>query len=90
MQQRLQTTPERNASISSKAFNEIIANREKDAPGLASLEGARTVIGALRKFLNVLLVGFWHFLLLHLELLLGLLGYDDWVLGLRSCMMQCA
>ena len=70
-----------------KHFNEIIANREKDAPGLASLEGARTVIGALRKFLNVLLVGFWHFLRLHLELLLG---YDDWVLGLRSCMMQCA
>ena len=69
-----------------KTFNEIIANREKNAPGLASLEGARTVIGALRKFLNVLLVGFWHFLRLHLELLLG---YDDWVLGLRSCMMQC-
>jgi hypothetical protein len=45
------------------------------------------VIGALRKFLNVLLVGFWHFLLLHLELLLWVLGYDDWVLGLRSCMM---
>ena len=89
MQQRLQTTPERNTSISSKAFNEIIANREKDAPGLASLEGAWTVIGALRKFFNVLLVGFWHFLRLYLELLLGLLGYDDWVLGLRSCMMQC-
>jgi hypothetical protein len=48
------------------------------------------VIGALRKFLNVLLVGFGHFLRLHLELLLGLLGYDDWVLGLRSCMMQYA
>ena len=47
------------------------------------------MIGALRKFLNVLLVGFWHFLRLHLALLLGLLGYDDWVLGLRSCMMQC-
>ena len=60
----------------------------KNAPGLASLEGARTVIGALRKFLNVLLVGFWHFLQLHLELLLGLLGYDDWVLGLQSCMMH--
>ena len=28
-----------------------------------------------------------HFLLLHLELLLWLLGYDDWVLGLRSYMM---
>ena len=54
------------------------------------LSGARTVIGALRKFLNVLLVGFGHFLRLHLELLLGLLSYDDWVLGLRSYMMQCA
>ena len=60
---------------------------EKMHPGLASLEGARAVIGALRKFLNVLLVGFGHFLRLHLELLLGLLGYDDWVLGLRSYMM---
>ena len=62
---------------------------EKNALGLASLEGARAVIGALRKFFNVLLGGFWHFLRLHLELLLGLLGYDDRVLGLRSCMMQC-
>jgi hypothetical protein len=35
------------------------------------------VIGALQKFLNVLLVYFGHFLQLHLELLLGLLGYDD-------------
>ena len=42
------------------------------------------MIGALRKFLNVLPFGFRHFLLLHLELLLGLLGNDDWVLGLRS------
>jgi hypothetical protein len=57
--------------------------------GLASLEGARTVIGALRKFLNVLLVCFGHFLRLHLELLLGLLGYDDRALGLRSYMMRC-
>jgi hypothetical protein len=32
------------------------------------------VIGALRKLLNVLLVGFGHLLRLHLELLLG---YDD-------------
>jgi hypothetical protein len=60
----------------------------ENAPGLASLEGARAVIGALRKFLNVLLVCFGHLLRLHLELLLGLLGYDDWAFGLRSCMMQ--
>jgi hypothetical protein len=46
------------------------------------------MIGALWKFLNVLLVGFGHLLRLHLELLLGLLGYDDWILGLRSCTMQ--
>ena len=46
------------------------------------------MIGALRKFLNVLLVCFGHFLRLHLELLLGLLGYDDRALGLRSCMMH--
>jgi hypothetical protein len=32
--------------------------------------------GALRKFLTVFLVCFSHFLRLHLELLLGLLGYD--------------
>ena len=89
MQQRLQTTPEPNASIKVK---HLINNCKpgENALGLASLEGARTVIGALRKFLNVLLVGFGHFLRLHLELLLGLLGYDDWVLGLRSYMMQCA
>ena len=81
MQQWLQTTPEHNASIKVKY---LINNRKpgENAPGLASLEGARTMIGALRKFLNVLLVGFWHFLRLHLELLLRLLGYDDWVLGL--------
>jgi hypothetical protein len=46
------------------------------------------MIRALWKFLNVLLVGFGHLLRLHLELLLGLLGYDDWILGLRSCTMQ--
>jgi hypothetical protein len=45
------------------------------------------VIGALWKFLNVLLVYFGDLLRLHLELLLWLLGYDDWALGLRSCMM---
>ena len=46
------------------------------------------MIGALWKFLNVLLVGFGHFLRLHLELLLGLLEYDDQTLGLRSYMMH--
>ena len=86
MQQQLQTTPERNASIKVKHLINNCKSGE-NAPGLASLEGARAVIGALWKFLNVLLVGFGHFLRLHLELLLG---YDDWVLGLRSCMMQCA
>jgi hypothetical protein len=35
------------------------------------------VIGTLRKFLNVFLVCFGHLLRLHLDLLLGLLGYDD-------------
>jgi hypothetical protein len=40
------------------------------------------VIGTLRKFFNVLPVCFGHFSMLHLELLLGLLGYDDWALGL--------
>ena len=67
-----------------KYLIKLLQTGRKNAPGLASLEGARTVIGALRKFLNVLLVGFGHFLRLHLELLLGLLGYDDWVLSLRS------
>jgi hypothetical protein len=35
------------------------------------------MIRALRKFLNVLLVGLGHLLWLHLELLFRLLGYDD-------------
>jgi hypothetical protein len=49
----------------------------ENAPGLVSLEGTWAVIGALQKFLNVLLVCFGHFLRLHLELLLGLLGHGD-------------
>jgi hypothetical protein len=49
----------------------------ENALGLASLEGTQAVIGALWKLLNVLLVGFGHLLRPHLELLLGLLGYDD-------------
>jgi hypothetical protein len=44
------------------------------------------VIGALRKLLNVLLVGLGHLLWLHLKLLFRLLGYDDWILCLRSWM----
>jgi hypothetical protein len=88
MQQRLQTTPECNASIKVKALIKYLQTEGENAPGLASLEGTRAVIGALRKLLNVLLVSFGHFLRLHLELLLGLLGYDDWILCLRSCMMQ--
>ena len=46
MQQRLQTTPELNASIKGK---HLINNCKpgENAPGLASLEGARAVIGAL-------------------------------------------
>jgi hypothetical protein len=35
------------------------------------------VIGALQKFLNVLLVGLGHLLWLHLELLFRFLRYDD-------------
>jgi hypothetical protein len=35
------------------------------------------VIEALRKLLNILLVGLGHLLWLHLELLVRLLGYDD-------------
>jgi hypothetical protein len=49
----------------------------ENTPGLASLEGARAVIGVLRMFLNILLVCFRHLLRLHLELLLRLLEYDD-------------
>jgi hypothetical protein len=35
------------------------------------------MIMALRKFLNVLLIGLGHLLRLHLGLLFRLLGYDD-------------
>jgi hypothetical protein len=38
------------------------------------------MIGALQKFLNVLLVGLEHLLWLHLELLFQLHGCDDWIL----------
>jgi hypothetical protein len=81
MQQRLQTTSERNTSIKVKHY------RGRNAPGLASLVGTQAVIRALRKFLNVLAVGFGHLLRLHLELLFWLLRYYDWILCLRSYMM---
>jgi hypothetical protein len=42
------------------------------------------VIRALRKLLNVLLIDLGHLLWLHLELLFWLLGYNDWILYLRS------
>jgi hypothetical protein len=87
MQQRLQTTPKRNASIS-KTINKIFANRERNAPGLVSLERARTVVWALWKILTDLLVGFGHLLLLHLRLLFGILWNCYWGHFLRSCMMQ--
>jgi hypothetical protein len=38
------------------------------------------MIRALRKFLNVLLVGLGNLLWLHLELLFRFLGYEDWIL----------
>jgi hypothetical protein len=72
----------------SKAFNKIFANRERNAPGLASLERARTVVWALWKILTDLLVGFGHLLLLHLGLLFRLLGNCYRGHFLRSCMMQ--
>ena len=85
MQQRLQTTPERNASIKVKHLINNCKPGRKMLRGLPLSKELGRVIGARRKFLNVLLVYFGHFLRLHLEMLLG---YDDWALGLRSCMMQ--
>jgi hypothetical protein len=46
------------------------------------------MIGALRKILTDLLVGFGHLLLLHLGLLFWLLGNCYRNSFLRSCMMQ--
>jgi hypothetical protein len=46
------------------------------------------MIGALRKILTDLLVGFGHLLLLHLGLLFRLLGNCYQNPFLRSCMMQ--
>jgi hypothetical protein len=43
--------------------------REKNAPGLASFERARPMIGALPKILTDLLVCLGHILFLHLGLL---------------------
>jgi hypothetical protein len=61
--------------------------REKNASGLASLERARTMIGALRKILIDLLVCLGHLLLLHLGLLFWLLENCYRNSFLRSCMM---
>jgi hypothetical protein len=66
----------------SKALMNNCKPGERNALGLASLEGAWTVIGALQKFFNVLLVCFGHLLRLHLGLLLWLLRYYDLTLGL--------
>jgi hypothetical protein len=71
----------------SKTVNKIFANRERNSPGLASLERARTVVWALRKILTDL-VSFGHLLLLHLRLLFRILGNCYRSHFLRSCMMQ--
>jgi hypothetical protein len=53
----------------SKVNNNLFANRGRNAPGLASFKGARTVVGALRKIFTDLLFGFGQLLLWHLGLL---------------------
>jgi hypothetical protein len=58
----------------SKAFNKIFANRERNAPGLASLKRAWMVVRALWKIFTDLLFGFSRLLLLHLGLLFWVLG----------------
>jgi hypothetical protein len=58
----------------------------KNAPGLASLERAWTVVWALWKILTDLLIGFGHLLLL--GLLFRLLGNCYWSYFLRSYIMQ--
>jgi hypothetical protein len=87
MQQRLQPTPKRNASIK-VSINKIFANRERNASGLASFKRARAVVWTLWQFLTDLLVGFGHLLLLHLGLFFRLLGNRYRSYFLRSCMMQ--
>jgi hypothetical protein len=72
----------------SKAFNKIFANRGRNAPGLASLKRARTVVGALWKIFTDLLFGFGNLLLLHLGLLFWILGNCYRGRFLQSCMMQ--
>jgi hypothetical protein len=71
----------------SRTINKYFANCERNAPGLASLERARTVVGALWKILTDLLVGFGRLLLLHLGLLFRILGNCYRGHFLRSCMM---
>jgi hypothetical protein len=58
----------------SKVNNNLFANRERNAPRLASLKRARTVVGALWKIFTDLLFGFGHLLLLHLGLFFRVLG----------------
>jgi hypothetical protein len=60
MQQQLQITPKRNASVKSKALIKYLQTGRENALGLASLERARTVVWALWKILTDLLVGFGH------------------------------
>jgi hypothetical protein len=62
--------------------------REKNAPGLASFERARAMVGALWKILTDLLVCLGHLLLLHVGLLFRLLRNYYQNSFLRSCMMQ--
>jgi hypothetical protein len=62
--------------------------REKNAPGLASFERARAMIGALRKILTDPLVCLRHLLLWYLGLFFRLLGNYYQNFFLRSCMMQ--
>jgi hypothetical protein len=47
MKQRLQTTPTRNAAVEVKALIKYLQTGGENAPGLASLERARTVVWAL-------------------------------------------
>jgi hypothetical protein len=72
----------------SRTINKHFANWERNAPGLASLERAQTVVGALWKIFTDLLVGFGRLLLLYLGLLFWILGNCYRGHFLRSCMMQ--
>jgi hypothetical protein len=69
-------------------INKYFVNWEINAPGLASLKRARTVVRALWKIFTDLLVGFGRLLLLHLGLLFWILGNCYRGHFLRSCMVQ--